>query len=87
MKRKATSLVFLRDPNLSDRQLLRLTIFNQIKIQSEIRVLKELVLRQSNEMDANSIPKMEDFYFEQIFKEYERDIHNFVQGEQNVEGN
>jgi hypothetical protein len=87
MKRQSFLPLFIRDPNLTDRQLLLFLVSKLLRMESEMLLLEELALRQNPELDSKELSKLTDSCTQKVNKQYEVDVHDFVQGMQNVEGN
>lgn len=76
-----------RDPNLSDRELLLLVLFELARVRSDIKFIKEYIAMSDSKKGAETEVKLLEFCHNQAFDEMEADVLNFVRGKQNLEGN
>lgn len=71
---------------MDDRELMLFILYRMIGLQSELGVIRELVLRQSEPEDAAQLSKIYAESLQSAVDSYERDVHAFRQ-KQNLEGN
>ena len=86
-KRKISQLVPFREPNLSDRELVLLLLYKLTKLEAEIWLLKDIVLRGSDPATVAEEPKMLAFYQKKAFEVWQEDVPMFRRSQQNSPGN
>ncbi len=75
-----------RDPNLSDRELMLLILFELARTRSDIKFLKKCATLDEANKSVGSDCQLELFHT-QAFDEMEADMLLFVKRKQNIEGN
>jgi hypothetical protein len=76
-----------RDPNLSDRDLMLLVLYELARVRSDIKFIKEFNALNDLQKGAETDAKLFEFCDKQAFDEMEADMLQFVRGKQNIEGN
>ncbi len=84
--KKKSHLIQFRDPNLSDRELLLVMLFQIVSIKSDLKTLTELFLKNHPEFQ-DEFSKLALFSSKLAFDDYERLIHDFVNRKQNLSEN
>jgi hypothetical protein len=76
-----------RDPNLSDRDLMLLILFELARVRSDIKFINESIALEESNKSPETDAKLLEFCHNQAFDEMEADVLHFVRRAQNVEGN
>jgi hypothetical protein len=80
-------LKVFRDPNLSDRDLMLLVLYELARVRSEVKFIKEYISLDDSKKSPEQEDKLSEWCFNTAFDEMESDMLNFVRGKQNPEGN
>jgi hypothetical protein len=84
--KKKSSAAIVREPNMTDRELLLFFINQMIFMRTQMLVLQDMIIKQTG-TKPDDVTEMSAFYYQEAVKEYERDVHNFISSLQNIEGN
>jgi hypothetical protein len=75
------------DPNLDDRELVRLLLFKMTKLEGEVATIREFLLRGQGEDANRAMCELFKRHQRIAFSTWEHDVHQFVASKQNPEGN
>jgi hypothetical protein len=81
MKRKKDFIKF-RDPNIPDRDMLCLILFEMAKLHTEIKFVREYIEMDKSQITTETHEKLFDFCSSQAFAEMQADMLVFIRAHQ-----